>query len=590
LNEEGRRVVDGGKKNAGAAERMDRTRGSLEPVPPQGGARQEEEEDSMRLGKLALMVIVMAVVVASFGWATGGGENGGGAKILPTKAGTFPIATTKVEFNIVQVSRTPTDDINATKFMQWYEAKTNVHLNFQMVPFDGAAQKINLIIAGGELPDAFSNVGFSKSEMVLYGSSGVFVPLNDMIEKWSVNLKKLLADRPAVKQKITNPDQKIYDLITIDECYHCSMNQKLWIYMPWLTKLGLKMPETTDDMYNVLKAFKTRDPNGNGVADEIPFAACPQGWASNVDGFLMMPFVYHDYTNHMFVDKGKVQMAFTQAGWKEGLKYLHKLYAEGLISSESWTQTRDQFQNMGENPKYVILGTAADGFYGDFVLRGTSKEGDRFLDYKCVPPLKGPTGIQWTFYSNDFVTVPGQFSITKSCKNPEVLFRYMDGLLDEEMTLNKYYGPKGVGWDVPPKGSVSIIGGEATWMKLKTDKAEGIALYLPHFYTSKIYETEFITVSPTEKIMYEETKQKYEPYKPPASMILPDLYFNEAQSGELLALKTPIENYYKEMTARFITGDADIDKGWDAYLKEFERMNLKRYLELYQQAYSAQVK
>ena len=40
----------------------------------------------------------------------------------------------------------------------------------------------------------------------------------------------------------------------------------------WLDKLGLPIPETTDDLYNTLKAFKTQDPNGNGLNDEIPFS------------------------------------------------------------------------------------------------------------------------------------------------------------------------------------------------------------------------------------------------------------------------------------------------------------------------------
>ena len=38
----------------------------------------------------------------------------------------------------------------------------------------------------------------------------------------------------------------------------------LYINQNWLDKLGLQIPKTTDELYNVCKAFATQDPNGNG--------------------------------------------------------------------------------------------------------------------------------------------------------------------------------------------------------------------------------------------------------------------------------------------------------------------------------------
>ena len=52
---------------------------------------------------------------------------------------------------------------------------------------------------------------------------------------------------------------------------------EMYVYRPWLDKLGLDIPETTEEFYQMLKAFKEQDPNGNGVADEIPFSATPGG-------------------------------------------------------------------------------------------------------------------------------------------------------------------------------------------------------------------------------------------------------------------------------------------------------------------------
>ena len=551
-------------------------------------------EACMKKMRNTLLITVIAVAIAVPAWSAPGAEKSSvELDFTLSAAGEFPIVDKKVDIDVLAVSRHPEWDYDNRGFVKWYEELTNVHVNWMIVPFDGAQQKVNLVLASGDLPDAFSDVGFSRSEMVLYGAQGTFIPLNDMIEKWGINMKKIFAENPIVKQRITMPDGNIYDLIEIDECYHCSMNQKMWIYTPWLDKLNLKMPETTDDFYNVLKAFKTRDPNGNGAADEIPYTTSTQAWAGNVDGFLMMPFIYHDYTNHMYVDNGKVKMAFAQPEWREGLRYIRKLYAEELIGPESWTQTGDQRRRLLYN-KDVIVGTSTDGYLiGSFVGdRDTTPEGKRYYEYKTVPALRGPNGVRWSFYSYDFVTVPGSFSITNQAEYPEVIFRWAEALLDEDMTLNKYYGMQGQAWDKVPPGSVGMSGEPATW-KLLIDSAElnlGIAHTLPHNWSARVYNTQLIGLIPTEKILYEETKKNYEPYRPPAEMILPDLFFDEAQSSELVSLKVAIENYYKEMTARFITGDADIEKDWDSYVREFDRMNLARYLEIYQAAYDEQIK
>lgn len=95
---------------------------------------------------------------------------------------------------------------------------------------------------------------------------------------------------------------------------------------------------------------------------------------------------------------------------------------------------------------------------------------------------------------------------------------------------------------------------------------------------------------PLEKLLYEETKEKYEPYKPDDDMVVPPLYFNEEQSAELAEIESTIQNYVDETNARFISGDEDIEKGWDKYLETLDSMNLGRYIEIYQEAYDTKYK
>ncbi len=106
----------------------------------------------------------------------------------------------------------------------------------------------------------------------------------------------------------------MYSMPDINDCYHCSLSHKAWIYQPWLDKLGLKIPTTTDELEQVLLAFKDKDPNGNGKADEIPWSAAPTAsWHAALDQFVMNAFVYNSSLGtvpHMFVEDGQVKLAY----------------------------------------------------------------------------------------------------------------------------------------------------------------------------------------------------------------------------------------------------------------------------------------
>jgi putative aldouronate transport system substrate-binding protein len=177
------------------------------------------------------------------------------------------------------------------------------------------------------------------------------------------NLKAYMAKNPGLKGMMTAIDGKIYGLPNINECYHCGYCEKMWINKDWLDKLGLKVPTTTDEFYAVLKAFRDKDPNGNDKKDEIPYMGCASdSWQG--DSFLMNAFVLDTGDQYTFgkteirtyydVKTGKVMSIYDRPEYKEGLKYIKRLYSEGLVYSGSFTQKLDQFkQIIGSEPEVV---------------------------------------------------------------------------------------------------------------------------------------------------------------------------------------------------------------------------------------------
>lgn len=509
-------------------------------------------------------------------------------------AGQLPIVKEKTTLKVLVKSVPQIEDFATNEYTKYLEEKTNVHIEWDVVPEKAAVEKLNLVLGSGDLPDVIMGFGISPTQQLIYGEQGAFLDLTPYINKYGVETKKMFETVSGVKEEITAPGGKIYALPQVNECYHCSMGQKLWIYKPWLDKLRLKMPKTTDEFYEVLKAFKTKDPNGNGKADEIPLAGAAVGPSVNIDSFLMNSFILNKgNVNRLYVENGKVTVPYNKPAWKDGLAYLNKLYGEGLIAPQSFTQDRDQAKQMGENPNINILGAAVA--QNNIVFTQSNGPSGRWLEVEALAPLKGPSGVQVTPFNSS--VLQGQYVITKAAKNPEAAFRLADLMYDREMTLRNTVGRPGVEWEWAAQGETGINGKPAIWKEIPKPPSTtttqnykwqqvGPSLRTSEFRLGLVADPK----NPLEIKLYNETKQNYEPYKQKSETLLPQLFFTNDQAMELADLEKTINDYVNEMLARFVIGDAKLDKDWNDYVSKLDKMNLKRFLEIYQAAYDAKMK
>lgn len=258
--------------------------------------------------------------------------------------GTFPLSDEKQSFSIM-IPQFGTQDVTTSYTNVEYEDKTNVTIEWIGVPADSWADKVSIVMASGNLPDVIAGMdtyNMTATNEMLYASQGYIKPIDDLIDQNSIYFKKLLKDDPEIRKLIAQDDGKIYSLPGISICYHCNYSQKMYINSTWLDNLGLKMPTTLDEYYNTLVAFKNEDANGNGNPnDEIPLIANSDGWHTQLDGFLMCPFTYIDADTYMAVEDGKLIYTPTTEKYREGLRFLNKLYTEGLLSPESFTNNQE---------------------------------------------------------------------------------------------------------------------------------------------------------------------------------------------------------------------------------------------------------
>jgi len=514
--------------------------------------------------------------------------SGAGNEVAP--AGQLPITKEKTTIRVMVPDNAIVEDFSTNEFTKYLEEQTNIHIEWDVVPGSSAGEKLNLVLSSGEgLPDVIMGFNMSNSQQMIFGTQGVIRPLNDLIDKYGFETKKMFEQMPVVKDSMTAPDGNIYSLPHTNECFHCTLPRRMWIYEPWLDKLGLKMPTTTDEFYQVLKAFKEQDPNGNGKADEIPMSGSPTGFMSSIDSFLMNAFIYNPGGDRLYLENGRVVVPFDKPEWREGLRYLHKLYEEKLLDPQALTQDEDQLRRLGENPDIAILGVTGGMHMGVFSeFYGAS---NRWLEYKTIPPLQGPQGLRVAPREAYHLVGTGSYLIMKESKHAEAAFRLADFLYNEETTLRSVIGRPGQEWVPAQDGEIGINGEPAKWKQIADwGQVQNInwGQTGPSLRTNELRLGEVANPEkPLEIVMYDEAKTKYEPYQQAVENVLPPLFFSNEQAIEIADLSKTINDYVNEMIARFTIGDADLDKDWDGYLDNLGKMKLEHYLTLYQEVYDS---
>ena len=480
------------------------------------------------------------------------------------------------------------------------EEKTGVHLDFVAVPNDGAHDKLTLMLASGDYPDILLGPGLSNAELVKYGTQEkILIPLNNLIDQYAVNLKARWAEHPEWKTQMTTPDGNIYGIPSADSGItgHGACAVKLWMNMDWLKTLNLSMPPTTEEFKNVLIAFKTKDPNGNSKADEIPLTGAINTWAADPYLFLLNSFTYYYPYNLLQLKDDKFTLTANTDGMREGLKYIADLYKEGLIDPAAFTQNEQQMAAIGNNSDIAIGGAATCGHLAMFV---DINNADRAKQYDNILPLKGSNGYQGIPYDKDVMLSGAAFAITDKCKNPDRAMQMADLFCSMDWAIRTNIGIQGVTWDVADAGKTGMDGKTPAQYKylpgyLQTSVESrndiwgwGMRLVEPDF--KDLFQVDGDINDPTnyEARLYQATI-KLTPYKAAVQQV-PPFFLSADDSAKNGQLQTPLQDYVKTSVVEFITGKKNVDTDWQAYLDGLSKLNFEEYLSLNQAAYDALAK
>lgn len=490
----------------------------------------------------------------------------------------MPIVEEPIELEIFAgKAATTADDWNDVLLLNEYKDMTNVNITWNQVPADGLDEKRNLALASGDLPDAFYAANIPISDIQKYGDQGTFIPLNDLIEEYAPNIAKVLDEHPDIRKGLTFPDGNIYSVPTVYSPDFPSLliGAKGWINGDWLDQLGMDNPETTEEFYEYLKAVKETDLNGNGKNDEIPLSSVAEmsriiHWISGAFG------VQNKGQLHTLVDEdpetGDIRFFPIDDQYKEMLKYLNRLYEDGLIEESIYSLEVDQH-----------LANAADNLYGAVQFYNPIELYGEEVGNQFIPgnALEGPDGTKMYTGITSPVRSLGNFVITSENENPEATLRWIDYFWSDEGSKMFFMGIEGVTYEETEDGPQLLD--EITNNPDGLTLTQALAEYIinPGGNHPVMVTDDYFTGSenaPTDK----EAAEALAPHL--IDEIWPAFTYTAEENDQISVLETDLSKYVSEMQAAFITGESDFSE-WDKYVETVKDMRLDEYMEIQKAAY-----
>ena len=549
-----------------------------------------------RLAALCMtLCLTIGLLAGCGGKSAPSGGGGGGGDVDPASLA-FPLAETAEISGLTSFPAGTESEPNNRTIFKRLEEKTNVHVNWKTIQSDQWGDKIQLEMSNVKtLPDFVFSAGFNDTDLLKYAKQGIIMNLEDYIDKYMPNLCKVFEQAPEYRTMCTDEEGHIWALPWIEQLgYEKTAIQTVgdmsFINKDWLDFLKLEMPTTVDEFEQVLIAFRD---NADALKKEfgiegsiIPMSCImndgDQDPAIIINGF-GEGYGDPDRGRHIAVsdDKQVVCVANTE-GFKKGITWLHKLYDEGLIDTEAFTQEWSTYVAKGKAGRYGVcfswdVANIAQVSMDDLIAgKGWVPLPALTADVRNITPQNGS-------YTSGFDR--GRCVVTGACKNPALVCAWLDQMYDPMQSPQNNWGTYGEDDDF----DIFVMG--------KNDKGEDMLQHAPLGDASPVevreaesvngplaildsYYGVYVTCPDDAQYRLDWIKDIYTPDMT-HKYVFPNVFMTTEDTKE-------ISNLQADITKRINTAKSDwvmngfSDADWDTLQSDLQAYGLEKYLSIFQ--------
>ena len=546
----------------------------------------------------ALMAVVLLAGCGGGGSTPSGG--GSSSDVDPADL-TFPLAEKATISGLISYpAGTESEPNNRTIFKRLEEA-TNVHVEWKAIQNDQWGDKIALEMSNVKtLPEFVFTAGFGDTDLLKYAKQGAIIPLEEYIDKYMPNLKTVFEKAPEYRTMCEDADGHIWALPWIEQLgYEKTAIQVLdnmsFINKNWLDFLGLEVPTTVDEFEKTLLAFKDNadklKAEFNIDGDIIPMSCIMNDGGQDpmilINGFgegLGDP----DPGRHIVVtDEGKVVSSATQEGFKKGLEWLHKLYDEGLIDVEAFTQDWSTYVAKGKSGRYGVC------FTWDVANVAQVSMDDLIAGKSWVPmPVLTADTRNLTADNGSFTSGfdRGRCVVTATAKNPALICAWLDQMYNPIQSPQNNWGTYGEDDDFDifemsqnDKGEPML---KHTWLgdASPVEVREAEAVGGPLAILDEYYNV-YVTCPDDAQYRLDWIKDIYTP-DINEKYVFPNVFMSTEDTKKCSDLSADLTKVINEFKSNAVKDGFD-DAAWDKLQSDLEAYGLTEYLEIHQKYFDA---
>lgn len=460
-------------------------------------------------------------------------------------------------------------DFNQKACFEEMEKATGIHIEWKHPPAGQEKDQFNLMVASNDLPDLIWTSYFKSPSYAV--SNKLVVPLNDYLDKYAPNYKKVMEKFPNFKKAMYTDEEVLPGFGFAVPYLEQNIIDGPMIRKDWLDRLGLKIPETIDDWETVLTAFRDKDPNGNGKPDEIPFDS-----SKNVS-ILKFAFAWGvkaDFYIEGNFQSGKVKYGPLEPAFRDYITKMNDWYKKGLINKDYLVTDSKLFEaNVTGNKTGSTIG-AAGGYLENF--NRLMEKDPNFLLWPAPLPKLTPTSKQHA----DMVRLWSQSAdargyITAGNKHIVESVRWFDwGYTPEgEMAFN--LGKEGVSYK---KENGALV---LTEEMIKNTSSKYTMSGDEHAF---VLRPDLVKTSASPALV--QTKKSWGngfAENPELNLSLPPISLSDEEMSSDSGRLNDIKTYVSEMIDKFITGKEPI-QNYDSFVKQLKNMGIEESVKIRQKA------
>lgn len=514
--------------------------------------------------------------------------NGGEMQKVDPSELAFPLKKRTVITGLTSFpANTESNPNNRTIFKRLQE-KTNVEVQWTAMQSDQWNDKITLAMANPKtLADFVFNASFNDSSLLKYAEQEIIIPLEGYIDTYMPNLKSVFDKYPEYRAMCTDSNGHIWGLPWIEQLGSGKeaiqvIDNMSFINKAWLDYLGLEVPTNIEEFEKVLVAFKE---NAARLQQEfkIEGSVIPMSCIMNDGG--QDPYVLingfgdgygdADKGRHIAVtDDRKVICSATQQGFKKGTAWLHKLYEQGLIDPEAFTQEWSTYVSKGKSGRYGVC------FSWDVANIANLR------DWVPLPVLAADTR-NLTAQNGSFTSGfdRGRCVVTAVAKNPALVCAWLDQMYDPFQSPQNNWGTYGEDdeFDIFVLGKNSAgekmlkhapLGSASPVEVREAESVNGPLAILDEYYGV------YVTCPDDAKYRLDWIKDIYAP-DVHEKYVYPNVFMTREDTEELSNIQADVSKAINTAKSDWVM-NGFTEEDWEAFCKKLDSYKLPTMLSIFQ--------